>query len=178
MQESRQDATAGLSDAPLGKDADSGEVTSRAKMVRRIRDEFGVTQKQLAKVMATSVKTVQSYEQGWRNVPPRALLQLFVLLAIHRRRQVDLRPCWEIRNCAPEDRADCPSHAFGDGQFCWLVCGGAGNCHCESPLDTDGNGQKLLPCMDCAVTRQLLQTNNVSRQPAPRLGPGGSGPEK
>lgn len=129
---------------------------SRAELVQRIRAEFGITQAQLAKVMATSVKTVQSYEQGWRNVPTRVLLQLFVLLAIHRRRRVDLRPCWEIRKCSAKDRADCPSYTLGDGQFCWLVSGGAGNCQCGNVQDLDENGEKLIPCMGCQVIRRLL----------------------
>ncbi len=131
---------------------------SRAGMVRHIRGEFGATQAQLATAMGTSVKAIQSYEQGWRNVPTRALLQLLVLLAIRRRRQVDAAPCWDIQRCSPELRKGCPSFTFGDGQLCWLVCAGGGKCRCMSGPGRRRADRELLPCMKCAVVRRLLRS--------------------
>ncbi|OGV61865.1 MAG: hypothetical protein A3K19_25225 [Lentisphaerae bacterium RIFOXYB12_FULL_65_16] len=138
---------------------------SRAELIRKTRREFGVTQARLAAALGTSAKAIQSYEQGWRNVPTRVLLQLFVLMAVHRRRQVDTVPCWEIRGCPPAERASCPSHTIGNGQFCWLVSAGS---RCV-PKDKDSAGSdrtdELLPCMGCAVIRRLLQTTPLGPQP-------------
>lgn len=131
---------------------------SRAGVIRHIRGEFGATQAQLAMAMGTSVKAIQSYEQGWRNVPTRALLQLLVLLAIRRRRQVDAAPCWDILRCTPEMQKGCPSFTFGDGQFCWLVCAGGGKCRCASRRRVRRTRGDLLPCMQCDVVRRLLRS--------------------
>ena len=135
---------------------------SRAGMIRHIRGEFGATQAQLAMAMGTSVKAIQSYEQGWRNVPTRALLQLLVLLAIRRRRQVDAAPCWDILRCTPEMQKGCPSFTFGDGQFCWLVCAGGGKCRCASRRRPRRSRGDLLPCMQCDVVRRLLRSQPVA----------------
>jgi len=131
----------------------------RSEVVRRIRQQFGVTQAKLAVAMGTSIKTVQSYEQGWRNVPTRALVQLLVLLAIHRRREIDKVPCWEIRKCRQTAREDCPSYTIGEGQFCWFVSAGATKC--PTDLDTADTDDDLLPCMGCEVIRRLLRTDDV-----------------
>lgn len=130
----------------------------RPEMVRRIRRSFGITQTQLAAAMGTSAKAIQSYEQGWRNVPTRALIQLLVLLAIHRRRQIDPAPCWEIKKCPQTARATCPSYTIGDGQFCWFVCAGARRCSPDTKVAEDADD--LLPCMGCEVIRRLLHSEN------------------
>ena len=152
----------------------------RPEMVRRIRRSFGITQAKLAAAMGTSVKAIQSYEQGWRNVPTRALIQLLVLLAIHRRRQIDPVPCWEIKKCPQRVRAGCPSYTIGDGQFCWFVCAGARRC-APDPKVADAadtaDADDLLPCMGCEVIRRLLHTESPatgnrekSAPPPPRKG--------
>ncbi|NOY83150.1 MAG: helix-turn-helix domain-containing protein [Kiritimatiellaeota bacterium] len=140
----------------------------RAQVVRHIRNLFGVTQVRLAAAMGTSVKTIQSYEQGWRRVPTRALIQLLVLLAIHRRREIDTVPCWEIRNCSPEDREDCANFTVGDGQLCWFVS--AGKCRCGLAQGDSDVNDDLLPCMACEVIRRLLRSDNT--------GNGATGPKR
>jgi len=148
----------------------------RSELVRRVRKRFGVTQAGLAAAMGTSTKAIQSYEQGWRNVPTRALIQLLVLLAIHRRREVDKVPCWEVRKCSPEQRQNCVSHTIGDGQLCWFLTGGGGGC-CVPPGQTDAD-DALLPCMGCAVIRRLLSsvgTGGGQTRGGPPGDAGGSG---
>lgn len=147
--------------------AQSATPEPRSETVRRIRRGFGITQAQLAKAMGTSAKAIQSYEQGWRKVPTRALIQMFVLLAIHRRRKLDPVPCWEIRQCPPEARAKCPSHTIGDGQFCWFVSAGAGACRCTPGSAASDGEDRLLPCMDCEVIRRLLRDTPAEAFAAP-----------
>lgn len=122
----------------------------RATPVRRIRDILKRTQGELASALGVSEKAVQSYEQGWRKVPARVMIQLFVLLALYRKQTMDDIPCWEIRKCPPAQRDVCASFTVGRGQFCWMI----GAKTCRPPA-----GEVLepvLPCMACPVVQRLL----------------------
>ncbi len=69
-----------------------------------IRTYLGKTQKQMAQLMGTSTKAIESFEQGWRNITPHIERQLYFLLSrkaiMEGEKTVD---CWEIRQC-PEQR--------------------------------------------------------------------------
>ena len=105
----------------------------------------------IAAALGISTKAVQSYEQGWRAVPVRAIIQLLVLLALYRRRAMDDVPCWEIRDCPLENREKCASFTVGRGQFCWFI--GSQECRSETVPDPD----EVLPCMQCGVVQRLLR---------------------
>ena len=130
----------------------SGHLDSalRARTVRKIRAVLGRTQAELAKALSVSVKTIQSYEQGWRRAPVRVMIQLLVLLSIQRRQVLQDVPCWELRKCPLETRARCPAFTMGRGQFCWFI--GAKMCPPLRPLQ----GERVLACMDCPVIQRLL----------------------
>lgn len=123
----------------------------RAATVKKIRGILDRTQAELASALGVSEKAVQSYEQGWRDVPVRVMIQLFVLLALYRKQTMDDVPCWEIRKCLPAMRESCASFTVGRGQFCWLI----GTKNCRPPI-LDGP-EPLLPCMACPVVQRLLQ---------------------
>ncbi len=121
-----------------------------ADTVKHIRRELGRTQIELSEALGISIKAVQSYEQGWRDVPVRVLIQLLVLLALYRRQKLDDVPCWEIRRCSPDQRESCPSFTVGGGQFCWFI--GTKDCR---PPDSEAP-DAILPCMSCPVVKRLL----------------------
>ncbi|MEI6148131.1 MAG: helix-turn-helix transcriptional regulator [bacterium] len=129
---------------------------SRATTLKHIRGILGRTQAELANAMGLSAKAVQSYEQGWREVPVRVMIQLLILLALFRKHTMDDVPCWEIRKCNPAHRSRCASFTMGRGQFCWFV----GSRHCL-PARRKRSGS-FLPCMDCPVIRRLLGDKPVS----------------
>jgi DNA-binding XRE family transcriptional regulator len=118
--------------------------------VKRIRTMLGRTQSELANALGISEKAVQSYEQGWRTVPARVMIQLLVLLALYRKQTLDDIPCWEIRECASEQREQCASFTVGRGQFCWFI----GTKDCRPPASKTSD--TILPCMDCPVIQRLL----------------------
>lgn len=122
----------------------------RANTVKNIRRIMGRTQKEMAAAFGISEKAVQSYEQGWREIPVRVMIQLLVLLALYRKSSLDDVPCWEIRKCSPGLREKCASFTVGRGQFCWFV--GSKECRPDALASTDS----LLPCMDCPVVQRLL----------------------
>ena len=124
--------------------------SARAESVRHIRGIMGRTQAELASALGVSQKAVQSYEQGWRDVPVRVMIQLLVLLALYRKRSLDDVPCWEIRACEPARRDRCASFTVGRGQFCWFI--GSKECHRPEIADS----KLILPCMQCPVVKRLL----------------------
>ena len=131
------------------------EGSTRAETIKRIRGIMGRTQGELASALGISDKTVQSYEQGWRDVPVRVMIQLLVLLALYRKRTLDDIPCWEIRKCNTFQRENCASFTVGRGQFCWFV----GSKECRPEGNTDSG--PILPCMECPVIKRLLAGRRV-----------------
>ena len=137
-----------------GKPARKGR--DRSATIKHIRGILGRTQSELATALGVSSKAVQSYEQGWRDVPVRVMIQLLVLLALYRRQVMDDVPCWEFRKCTPAQREKCPSFTVGRGQFCWFIS--SGTCRPEP----SGSPDVLLPCMECPVIRRLLAGKSVT----------------
>ncbi len=120
--------------------------------IRSIRRSLAKSQSELADMLHISVRTVQSYEQGRRNIPPRVQELAGVLLYLERRReQRKLQPCWEIRNCHPSVRGECRAYQLEAGDFCWLV---TGNDCGDQKLES--RGAKLEKCGQCPVTKQWL----------------------
>ncbi len=117
------------------------------KTVKMIRKRVGMTQQTLARALGVSIRAVQSYEQGWRDIPTHIMVQLLVLVAAFYPKG-DRKPCWEIRGCSPESMEKCPC-CKTDGMLCWLVTGRqAAPCH-EGYDD-------LRACLECPVVMQIL----------------------
>jgi DNA-binding transcriptional regulator YiaG len=120
-----------------------------SEVVKRIRKKIGMTQTGVAHALGVSLRAIQSYEQGWREVPTNIMVQLLVLTAAHHPSEVERKPCWEITSCPPERQAQCPCRRT-DGSLCWLVsgrmCAGAANSGCH---DIQG-------CLHCPVIKQIL----------------------
>ncbi|MFC1935046.1 helix-turn-helix domain-containing protein [Chloroflexota bacterium] len=50
----------------------------------QIRRSLGKTQGELARLLCVSPKAIQSFEQGWRNIPASAERQLLFLISLKR----------------------------------------------------------------------------------------------
>jgi len=62
------------------------------KEFSKIRKKLAKTQKQLAALLGMSLKTIHSYEQGWRSIPAHIERQLFFLLIKQRGNNQELTP--------------------------------------------------------------------------------------
>ena len=119
--------------------------------IRGVREELGKSQSELAKVLGLSIRAIQSYEQGWRNVPQHVQRQAALLCYLKRRRTgKDLRPCWEVRGCSEERRRGCPAHEFSAGELCWFLPG------CARCQDLPGGERTVALCESCEVMRAWL----------------------
>lgn len=111
-----------------------------------IRHRLGKTQLQMAQLLGISLKSVQSFEQGWRKVTPQAERQALFLLAHKQGAGRDRQPCWDLRDCPEEVRGNCPAQEFSLGQFCWFANGTL--CHSEAQASWQ---DKMKICRKCPV---------------------------
>jgi hypothetical protein len=116
----------------------------------RARNKLGKTQTQMAELLSTSPKAVQSYEQGWRSIPAHAEGQILFLLWL-RGSKKSQKACWAIRHCSPERRQNCPAWEFKAGRFCWFINGTM----CEGEVQQDWR-KKMKICQSCKVMASFL----------------------
>jgi hypothetical protein len=113
----------------------------------------------MAELLGTSLKAVQSFEQGWRKVPVHIERQTLFLISNRRRASRKFRPCWDIRSCSPETREACPAWEFHLGHLCWFVNGTI----CRGR--TQGSWpQKMKVCRGCEVFSQTINLRNVEKE--------------
>ena len=111
-----------------------------------LRKKLGKTQKQMGELLGISVRTVQSFEQGWRKVPVNIERQVLFLLAAKVKTSRNYRPCWDIRGCSSTNRMLCPAWEFQIGNLCWFINGTI--CQGKSRLNWD---KKMSFCKKCKV---------------------------
>jgi len=121
-----------------------------------IRKQLGKTQKDLAELLGISIKTLHSYEQGWRRIPAHAERQILFLLSRSRERAGAQKPCWTIKNCPTKRKKQCPAWEFQAGKLCWFINGTI--CECSARKDWR---EKMEVCMECAVLRSFLPDDLV-----------------
>jgi len=116
-----------------------------------IRNYLGKSQSQLAKLLCVSTKAVQSWEQGWRNVPPGIERQLLLLLSLKKQSVKKAKPCWNIKNCPDVWRKNCSTWELKSGHLCWFING----TFCEGTLENNW-AKKIKKCRDCDVLKLRL----------------------
>jgi DNA-binding XRE family transcriptional regulator len=117
------------------------------KEFSRIRRRLGKTQSQLAQLLGVSTKAVQSFEQGWRAIPPHVERQALFLVAMKMGRGGAETPsCWDITTCSAEKRENCPAWELQCGHLCWFVNGTICNGKPEKTW-----AKKMKTCRKCEV---------------------------
>lgn len=124
----------------------------KAKEFHSIRENLGKTQKQVSHLLGTSLKAIQSFEQGWRKIPVHVERQLFFLLAMRMKEEKSTLPCWDIRHCSTKDRETCPAWEFKCGHLCWFINGTI----CQGKLRAIWS-KKMVLCKKCDVFTSLME---------------------
>jgi len=109
------------------------------------------TQKKLSELLGTSLKAIQSFEQGWRKVPVHIERQMLFLLVLHKGKTKGVQPCWDVLECPPERRQNCPAWEFNAGHLCWFINGTI----CKGSPRA-GWSSKMITCRRCKVFRNNL----------------------
>ena len=117
----------------------------------KIRKILGKSQKELADIIGISIRTIESYEQGWRNIPPHAERQVLFLLFNRKEKKRSKKPCWKITKCPSKRKKSCPAWEFNSGNLCWFINGTI----CEGkPLKSWS--KKMEVCRECKVMKSFL----------------------
>jgi DNA-binding XRE family transcriptional regulator len=114
-----------------------------------IRKNLGKTQKEMSDLLGVSLKAISSYEQGWRNIPVHVERQILFLLA--RKYANGERNCWDIMDCPPEKKHQCPAWEFKSGTLCWFINGTT----CGKGTTKNWN-EKIALCRKCPVLKNQL----------------------
>jgi len=110
-----------------------------------LRERLGKTQKEMSQLLGVSLRSVQSFEQGWRRVPAHVERQILFLLAMKKGTRT-LRPCWEVQKCCLENREECPAWEFQVGHLCWFING----TRCQGKAQGTW-AKKMSRCRQCKV---------------------------
>lgn len=128
-----------------------------AKEFINIRKKLKKTQKEMAQLLGTSLKTVHSYEQGWRKIPYYVERHLYYLLFILENLNKQRIPCWEYRNCDEETRLRCPAWQLKNGAMCWFING----TYCSGVPKRNWE-QKMSLCKECRVFTSCMGTQDIT----------------
>lgn len=116
---------------------------------RQIRMMLGKSQRELSGLLGISLKSVESYEQGWRNIPSNIeRMTYFLLFKSNPDAYAEERPCWETKSCDEKVRNECISYVAREGQYCWFFTGGL----CSS-AKASGKGERF--CYGCEVFSRM-----------------------
>ena len=115
------------------------------------RQYLGRTQNQMAQLLGVSLKAIESFEQGWRNIPVHIERQVLFLLVQKKSARKKNRPCWVIRKCPKEMKQNCPAWEFQVGNLCWFINGTI----CQGQVQKSWR-EKMKLCRQCEVFQTLL----------------------
>ena len=121
---------------------------------KKARKTLGKTQKNLAQILCVSTKAIQSFEQGWRNVPAHVEREMLLLLALKTNNNKTVQPCWKTKNCPAEWRVKCIVWELKAGNLCWFLSG----THCRGKVHECWE-DKLHICRSCSVYRSMFDVN-------------------
>lgn len=122
--------------------------------LKAVREELGLTQRELAAYLGVSPRTIQSCEQGWRNLGSALERTLLLLLMVSRQgKNLQTLACWDARHCPEKLRARCLAFQTKQGFLCWFLTGN--QCGCCSVNDWQ---EKRVVCESCLFFQTLLQT--------------------
>jgi len=121
------------------------------KELSMAREYLGKTQSQMAQVLGVSLKAVQSFEQGWRNIPVHIERQILFLLVLTKPLHKKVRPCWVIRNCPAQVRQNCPAWQFQARRLCWFINGTI----CGGKVQESWQ-KKMTMCRQCKVFQTMV----------------------
>ena len=117
----------------------------------KIRRYLGKTQNQMAQLLGVSLKAIQSFEQGWRNIPVHIERQLLFLLAMKKSPPKKVKACWVVQKCPMEAKQNCPAWEFQVGHLCWFINGTI----CRGRVQEDWQ-KKMKICRQCTVFQTIL----------------------
>ena len=122
----------------------------------QIRKKLNKTQKEMAALLGISKKTVESYEQGLRKIPPnseRILYYLLFKLNMDKLSENGKELCWDKKDCPPHLRENCLAWIAKEGFFCWFITGKI----CPAEKQLSHNSKSTGTCFNCSFFKDNLE---------------------
>lgn len=119
-----------------------------------IRHLLGKTQNQMARILLLSPKAIQSFEQGWRDIPSDVARQMLLLEHLKKCPEGNHRSCWEIKNCSDEWKKKCIVWDLQIKNHCWFFNG----IYCQGEVHRDWEA-KMKVCRVCEMYKPVNETN-------------------
>ncbi|MFC1906036.1 helix-turn-helix domain-containing protein [Chloroflexota bacterium] len=123
-----------------------------SKQFSRIRLYIDKTQEQLAESLDVSLRTIQSYEKGRRNIPSKVERLMLLFLVTSNQLDKSTPPCWNVKNCPNKWREECTVWELQSSYFCWFI---NGTC-CEGQVQASWE-DKMRICRECDVYTEMFQ---------------------
>jgi len=134
--------------------------------IAEIRREYGLSQAEFADLMGTSLRTVQSWEQGWRKPSPAAERSaLLLLMAWRLGGRFGTELCWEHTGCSQADRDRCLAYQSKQGHLCWFLTGNV----CRGRRFRNWS-DKMSVCEECGFFSGLLREAGLTSKAAGNTG--------
>jgi PAS domain S-box-containing protein len=117
-----------------------------------IRLDMRKTQKEMAELLGTSLRSIQSFEQGWRKIPNEIERQVLYVIVMRSTKEQSLKPCWELESCPRDKKEHCPAWELDSGHLCWFINGTI----CKGRAYSDWS-EKMEFCQECQVFQPIKQ---------------------
>ena len=119
-----------------------------------IRQILGKSQNQLSRVLCVSEKAIQSFEQGWRDIPTYIEREIMLLHALAKTpvRDSELKACWEVKDCPEEWCRKCIVKQLNIKHFCWFVNG----TYCQGEYKKNWE-EKIRICRGCEIFKSTFE---------------------
>lgn len=105
----------------------------------------------MAQLLGISLKAVQSFEQGWRNIPVHVERQILFLMVQKHTANRTAPVCWEDLKCPDGHRENCPAWEFNTPNLCWFINGTV----CSGKVHKNWR-DKMKQCRKCKILRAQL----------------------
>lgn len=91
---------------------------------KTLRKRLHKTQKEMAALLTISKKTIESYEQGLRNIPANVQrIIYFLLFKLNQDKLGKKQNCWQSKQCSPDFKNNCIAWLAKEGFYCWFITG-------------------------------------------------------
>jgi transcriptional regulator with XRE-family HTH domain len=116
-----------------------------------IRKKLEKTQREISLLLGVSQNTVESYEQGSRNIPGNIeRILYFLLFKLNMNKNTERTICWEEKKCPLEIRQNCIAWLAREGFFCWFMTGKT--CRIEKM----SSPERTANCFGCSFFKENL----------------------
>ena len=116
------------------------------------RNFLRLSQSNLADLLGTSLRSIQAYEQGWRDIPPNIERMILYLIYQKRLGHRSLISCWEAKKCPISWRDNCAAYQLQAEGPCWFLNG----TFCEGVKQNNWN-KKMETCRTCSIFTRVME---------------------